>query len=98
MLTPSMVSTLYFRNGIADLCCGLGVLLQLPLLPPLTSGSGFKTGLVCGSYFVSAVAVRMSVFSNCLIGVTRCINIISPFYRVNVTWITIATLLYAAFW
>ena len=44
------------------------------------------------------VSVRMSVFMNCVLGVVRCINILSPFYPVNRKIITISTILYSIIW
>ena len=50
------------------------------------------------SYFVTAVAVKMSVFLNCVLGVVRCIQIVKPNYPINKKVLTASTLLYMIIW
>ena len=84
--TKSLVNVLYIANGLADFFVGIGYLLQSPIIYLMilkgkdTSGATVPVFL---SYFVTSVAVKMSVFLNCVLGVVRCINIVQPFYKPN---------------
>ena len=83
--TKSLINVLYLANGLADFFVGIGALLQSPVIY-LMILKGKDTGAtvpVFLSYFVIAVAVKMSVFLNCVLGVVRCINIVQPFYKPN---------------
>ena len=91
------VQDLYLQNSIADYFLGLGVLSQSPVLYLMISRGSEVSGLtvpVYIIYFVTALAVRMSVFMNCVLGVVRCLNIIQPFYLIKKRVITVCTLLY----
>ena len=95
--TKSLVNILYLKNGLADFFVGMGVLSQSPVLYLMISKGRDISGItvpVFISYFVTAVAVKMSVFLNCVLGVVRCINIVNPFYKPNKKVITASTLLY----
>ena len=99
--TKSIVHGLYLQNGLADFFVGIGVLSQSPLLYLMIWKGRDISGItvpVLISYFVTAVAVKMSVFLNCVLGVVRCINIVNPFYRPNKKVITASTLLYMIVW
>ena len=99
--TRSVVHVLYLQNGIADFFVGIGVLSQCPILYLLILKGSEVTGItvpVFISYFVTSVAVKMSVFINCLLGVVRCINIVKPFYKPNIKVLTASTLLYMITW
>ena len=52
------------------------------------------------SYFVTAVAVKMSVFLNCVLGVVRCIQIVKPHFPINKKShsVYICSLLYMVVW
>ena len=99
--TRSIVHVLYLQNGIADFFVGIGILSQSPILYLMISKGRDVSGLtvpVFISYFVTSVAVKMSVFLNCVLGVVRCINIVKPFYRPNRKVLTASTLLYMIIW
>ena len=99
--TRSVVHVLYLQNGIADFFVGIGVLSQCPILYLLILKGSEVTGItvpVFISYFVTSVAVKMSVFINCLLGVVRCINIVKPFYKPNRKVLTASILLYMITW
>ena len=84
--TKSLVNILYLANGLADFFVGIGVLLQSPVIYFMIikgKDTFSATVPIFVSYFVTAVAVKMSVFLNCVIGVVRCINIVQPFYKPN---------------
>ena len=99
--TRSIVHVLYLQNGIADFFVGIGILSQSPILYLMISKGRQVSGLtvpVFISYLVTSVAVKMSVFLNCVLGVVRCINIVKPFYRPNRRVLTATTLLYMVIW
>ena len=93
--TKSVVHGLYLQNGIADFFVGLGVLSQSPVLYLMISKGRDISGItvpVFISFFVTAVAVKMSVFLNCVLGVVRCIQIVKPHYPINKKVLTASTL------
>ena len=92
----NLSSTLYLRNGIADSISAIGFLVQVPLVFQVLEDIPPSLALI--SYWIATVSVRMSVFMNCLLGVVRSINILSPFYLVNRKWVTISTTLYFILW
>ena len=99
--TKSVVHGLYLQNGIADFFVGLGVLSQSPVLYLMISKGRDIPGIsvpVFISFFVTAVAVKMSVFLNCVLGVVRCINIVTPFYKPNKKVLAASTLVYMIIW
>ena len=99
--TKILVNTLYLQNGLADFFVGIGVLSQSPVLYLMILNGRDISGITIPifiSYFVTAVAVKMSVFLNCVLGVVRCINIVFPFYRPNKKVLTASTLLYMVVW
>ena len=99
--TKSLVNILYLRNGLADFFVGIGVLSQSPVLYLMISKGRDISGItvpVFISYFVTAVAVKMSVFLNCVLGVVRCINIVKPFYKPNKKVLNASTLVYMIIW
>ena len=99
--TRSVVHVLNLQNGIADFFVEIAVLPQCPILYVLILKGSGVTGITVPafiSYFLTSVAVKMSVFLNCLLGVVRCINIIKPFYRPNRKVLTASTLLYMITW
>ena len=90
-------SLLYFRNGLFDIISAIGFLLQVPsVISILKEHTSAILPLL--SFWISTVSVRMSVFMNCLLGVVRCINILSPFYLINKKIITLSTSLYLLIW
>ena len=99
--TRSIVHVLYLQNGIADFFVGIGILSQSPILYLMIAKGRQVSGLtvpVFISYFVTSVAVKMSVFLNCVLGVVRCINIVKPFYRPDRKVLTATILLYMVIW
>ncbi|KAL5266374.1 hypothetical protein ACHWQZ_G003712 [Mnemiopsis leidyi] len=97
----SMVNVLYLRNGLADIFVGVGVLLQGPILCFLLWKKEDLSGLTVPayiSYCITAIAIKMSVFMNCVLGVVRCINIVRPFYHVSHRALSIWSLVYMALW
>ena len=90
-------SLLYFRNGLCDIISAIGFLLQVPSVISILK-EHTSTILPLLSFWISTVSVRMSVFMNCLLGVVRCINILSPFYLINKKIITLSTSLYLLIW
>ena len=99
--TKSIVHSLYLRNGLADFFVGIGVLSQSPVLYLMIWKGRDISGVtvpVFISYFVTAVAVKMSVFLNCVLGVVRCIQIVKPHYPINKKVLNASTLLYMIIW
>ena len=99
--TRSIVHILFLQNGFADFFVGIGVLSQSPVLYLMIWKGRDISGItvpVFISYFVTSVAVKMSVFLNCVLGVVRCINIVNPFYRPNKKVLAASTLLYMIIW
>ena len=99
--TKSIVHGLYLQNGLADFFVGIGVLSQSPVLYLMISKGKDISGItvpVFISYFVTAVAVKMSVFLNCVLGVVRCIQIVKPHYLINKKVLTASTLFYMLVW
>ena len=97
----SMVNVLYLRNGVADIFVGVGVLLQGPILCILLYRKGDLSGLTVPAYVIyciTAIAIKMSVFMNCVLGVVRCINIVRPFYHISNRALNICSLMYMALW
>ena len=97
----TLIQTLYFQNGLTDFFVGLGVLFHCPILFLLVwKGRGiFEVTIpVFISYSVTCIAVKISVFMNCVIGVVRCINIVKPFYVVNKRVLFLCTLIYLVIW
>jgi hypothetical protein len=50
------------------------------------------------SYFVTGIAVKMSVFMNCVLGVVRCIKIVKPHYQINKKVLYVITIIYMLAW
>ena len=101
--TKSLVNILYLKNGLADFFVGIGVLSQSPVLYLMISKGRDISGItvpVFISFFVTAVAVKMSVFLNCVLGVVRCIQIVKPHYQINKRALSvgICSLLYMSIW
>jgi hypothetical protein len=99
--TRSLAHFLYLLNGVADVFVGLGVLLQSPIMFLLIRWGEeihYITIPVYISYFVTGVAVKMSVFMNCVLGVVRCIQIVKPHYRINKRALTVSSILYMLVW
>ena len=99
--TKSIVHGLYLQNGLADFFVGIGVLLQSPVLYLMISkGRDISciTVPVFISFLLTAVAVKMSVFLNCVLGVVRCIQIVKPHYPINKKVLTASTLFYMLVW
>ena len=97
----SMVNVLYLRNGLADIFVSVGVLLQGPILCFVHWKKGNLPGLTVPayvSYCITAIAIKMSVFMNCVLGVVRCINIVRPFYHISKHTLNIGCLIYMVFW
>ena len=93
----NLSSILYLRNGIADSISAIGFLIQVPLVIRVLE-EDLPSSLPLISYWITTVSVRMSVFMNCVLGVVRGINILSPFYLVNRKCVTISTLIYLLLW
>ncbi|KAL5248610.1 hypothetical protein ACHWQZ_G017702 [Mnemiopsis leidyi] len=93
----TLSSVLYLRNGVCDIVSALGFLLQVPSVVTIYNIDSSVT-LPLISNWVVTVAVRMSVFMNCVLGVVRCINILNPFYPVNRKIVTFSTVLYCILW
>ena len=93
----NLCSTLYLRKGLCDIVSAIGFLLQVPSVVTIYNIDSSVT-LPLISNWVVTVAVRMSVFMNCVLGVVRCINILNPFYPVNRKIITFSTVLYCILW
>ena len=96
-----LVQVLYLQNGLTDFFVGVGVLSQCLILYLII----WRGKEVCDNnipvyitYMITAVAVKMSVFINCVLGTVRCINITQPFYQINKKALTVFTLLYLATW
>ena len=99
--TKSIVHGLYLQNGLADFFVGIGVLSQSPVLYLMIWKGRDISGVTVSvfiSYFVTAVAVKMSVFLNCVLGVVRCIQIAKPHYPINKKVLNASTLLYMIIW
>ena len=101
--TKSLVNILYLKNGLADFFVGIGVLSQSPVLYLMISKGRDISGItipVFIGYFVTAVAVKMSVFLNCVLGVVRCIQIAKPHYQINKRALSVGlcSLLYMVTW
>ena len=95
--TTNLPSVLYFRNSLCDSVSAVGFLLQVPsVISVLKENTPVLLPLF--SYWICTVAVRMSVFMNCVLGVVRCIKIVSPFYLVNRKMITLSSLIYLLVW
>ena len=100
-LKRSLVHSLYLQNGFTDLFVGMGVLSQCPIVYIMLWKGKQLSGMdipVYMSYIVTAVAVKMSVFMNCVLGTVRCINIVRPFYQINKKALTVVTILYLITW
>jgi hypothetical protein len=99
--TRCLAHFLYLQNGVADVFVGLGVLLQSPIMYLLISWDKEIHDMTISaymSYFVTGVAVKMSVFLNCVLGVVRCIQIVKPYYQINKRALTVSTVLYMLAW
>ena len=99
--SDSFIQTLYLQNGLADLCVGVGVFLQCPVLCLLMWKGRELSNItvpVFISYYMLGLGVRMSVFINCVLGVVRCINIARPFYHIKKLALRVCTLLYMFIW
>ena len=97
----SLVQDLYLRNGLTDFFVGIGVLSQCPILYLMIWKEREISGVyipVYITYVITAVAVKMSVFMNCVLGTVRCINILLPFYKINRKALTVSALLYMSVW
>ena len=88
---------LYHKNGIMDMMCGLGFLLQVPPIFDIV-GTRVPMAMILTSYVVTTVAVRGSTFTNLVLSSVRCINIASPFFQVKKRAIVISIILYLAIW
>ena len=96
-----LIQALYLQNGLADFFVGLGVFLQSPLLYLLISKGDEISDMVVPvfiSYSLTAIAVKMSVFMNCILGIVRCINIAQPFYKIKRKALTACTIMYMFIW
>ena len=96
-----LVQILYLEIGLTDFFVGVGVLSQCLILYLII----WRGKEVCDinipvyiTYMITAVAVKMSVFMNCVLGAVRCINITQPFYQINKKALTVFTLLYMITW
>ena len=99
--SDSFIQTLYLQNGLADLCVGVGVFLQCPVLSLLMWKGRELSNItvpVFISYYILGLGVRMSVFINCVLGVVRCINITRPFYHIKKLALRVCTLIYMFIW
>ena len=95
--TTNLPSVLYFRNSLCDSFSAVGFLLQVPsVISVLKENTSVLLPLF--SYWICTVAVRMSVFMNCVLGVVRCIKIVSPFYLVNRKMVTLSSFVYLLIW
>ena len=97
----SLVQNLYLQNGLTDLFVGIGVLCQCPIVYLMIWKGKQISDIeipVYISYIVTAVAIKMSVFMNCVLGTVRCINIVRPFYQINKKALTVITILYLFAW
>ena len=96
--STNLPSILYLRNAIADFISAIGFLIQVLIVVMRILEEDVPSGLALCSYWITTVSVRMSVFMNCVLGVTRCLNILNPFYSVNKRGVTISTLMYLLIW
>ena len=97
----SLVQNLYLQNGFTDLFVGIGVLCQCPIVYILLWKGKHISDIeipVYISYIVTAVAVKMSVFMNCVLGTVRCINIVWPYYQINKKALSVSTILCMIVW
>ena len=95
--TTNLPSVLYFRNSLCDSVSAVGFLLQVPSVISVLK-ENTPDLLPLFSYWICTVAVRMSVFINCVLGVVRCIKIVSPFYLVSRKMVTLSSLIYLLIW
>ena len=99
--TRNLVDVLILQNGVADFFVGLGVLFQSPILYLMISkGSDISNITITTfiSYILTGVAVKMSVFMHCVLGVFRCIQIVKPHHKINEKALNLCTLLYMLIW
>ena len=95
--TTNLPSILYFRNSLCDSVSAVGFLLQVPsVISVLKENTPVLLPLF--SYWICTVAVRMSVFMNCVLGVVRCIKIVSPFYLISRKIVKLSKALYLLAW
>ena len=97
----SLVQVLYLQNGLTDFFVGVGVLSQCSILYLMIWKGKEVSDInipVYMTYMVTAVAVKMSVFMNCVLGTVRCINITHPFYPIDKKVLTFCTVLYMITW
>ena len=97
----SLVQVLYLQIGLTDFFVGIGVLSQCPILYLLIWRGREIPNVsipVSFTYMITAVAVKMSVFMNCVLGTVRCINIVRPFYAIKKISLRIITLLFMVSW
>ena len=92
----NVVSVSYSLLSICDICMGGVAVLHAVLL--FLSIIGTNTNIVkywaTFVFAVSFITIRMSVFFNVLLAILRSINIVSPFYRINLKHVKIASVLY----
>ena len=90
-------ANLYHKNGLMDLMCGLGFLLQVPPIFNILE-TKLPMAMIFTSYLVTTVAVRGSTFTNLVLSSVRCINILSPFFLVKKRGIAISIIAYIVIW
>ena len=92
---------MYLMISVVDIVNAVGVTIQTIAVVLFSEGSlgfGGLRSFYLVSYAISAISYRTSVFYNVVLGVSRTINILNPFYRIKKNVVFVICLLYPISW
>ena len=96
-----LIPFIYFSVALADLVTALSCLLHpviLVLLMFTSSHNTLSSVLILLCFLSSSTSIRVGVFYNLILSVVRSINIVQPFYQVNLGYLKVASVVYPVIW
>ena len=99
--TKRLIPFVYLSVAVADLVTALSCLLHpvvLIILLISTSHDTLSSVLILVYFLISSTSIRVGVFYNLVLSVVRSINIVRPFYQIELGYLKVAHIVYPAMW
>ena len=93
-----VVPFMYLLIATCDLATGIAAVLTAVIFFTMKNNLDTALYILPVAYTIFSVTFKVSVYLNLVIAVVRTINILLPFYRIRIRWISIVTVIYTLSW
>ena len=93
-----VVPFMYLLIATCDLATGIAAVLTAVIFFAMKNNLDTALYILPVAYTIFSVTFKISVYLNSVIAVVRTINILLPFYRIRIRWISIVTVIYTLSW